>query len=62
LVSTFLQQGKISNETLKEAINRVQRGLIDAEAAVFKKAAKELLSLSDEQIRELLDNGALAEV
>jgi hypothetical protein len=28
----------------------------------FKKAAKELLALSDEQIQKLLDNGLLAEV
>jgi hypothetical protein len=34
----------------------------DAEAAAFKKAAKELLSLSDEQIRELLDKEALMEI
>lgn len=40
-----------------------ERENIDAaETAVFKKAAKELLSLSDEQIRLLLDNGALTEV
>lgn len=34
----------------------------DAEAAAFKKAARELFSLSDEQIGQLLDNGALTEV
>jgi hypothetical protein len=34
----------------------------DAEAAAFKKAAGELLSLSDEQIGQLSDNGALTEV
>jgi hypothetical protein len=109
----FSIREKISDETLKEAVNRVQRGLIDSdlggsvlkqriarpgqgksggyrtiilfkkgeraffvfgfakneranindvETVAFKKAAKELLSLSDEQIRKLLDNGALAEV
>ena len=108
----FSRREKIRDEALKEAVNRVQQGLIDAdlggnvlnqriarpgrksggyrtiilfkkgefaffvygfaksareniddaEAAAFKKAAKELLSLSDKQIRQLLDIGALTEV
>jgi hypothetical protein len=109
----FSRREKISDATLKEAVNRVQQGLIDAdlggnvlkqriarpgqgksggyrtiivfkkgelaffvygfaksereniddtETAAFKKAAKELLFLSDEQIKQLLDNGALTEV
>jgi hypothetical protein len=40
-----------------------ERGNIDrAETEAFKKAAKELLALSDEQIRKLIENGALTEV
>ena len=39
-----------------------RKNVDDAEIAVFKKAAKELLSLSDDQIRQLVENGALTEV
>jgi len=39
-----------------------RKNVDDAEIAVFKKAAKELLSLSDDRIRQLLENGALTEV
>jgi hypothetical protein len=34
----------------------------NAEVVAFKNPAKELLSLSDEQLRKLLNNGALTEV
>jgi hypothetical protein len=33
-----------------------------SEIEVFKKAAKELLALSDKHLQELIDNGALTEV
>lgn len=39
-----------------------RKNVDDAEIVVFKKAAKELLSLSDDQIRQLLENGALTEI
>lgn len=40
-----------------------ERDNIDrAETEAFKKAARELLALSDEQIRKLIENGALTEV
>ncbi len=32
------------------------------EVATFKKAAKKLLALSDEQIQKLIENGGLTEV
>jgi hypothetical protein len=34
----------------------------EAELAAFKKLASELLSLTDEQVRQLLNNGALTEI
>lgn len=40
-----------------------ERDNIDrAETEAFKKAARELLALSDEQIRTLIENGALTEI
>jgi hypothetical protein len=40
-----------------------ERNNIDrAETEAFKKAARELLALSDEQIGTLIENGALTEV
>ena len=109
----FARREKITNEALKDAISRAQKGIIDAdlggniikqriarsgqgksggyrtiimykkdnkaffvygfakserenidknEIDVFKKSAKELLVLSDKQIQELIENGALTEV
>lgn len=109
----FARREKIDDRSLKEAIDRANQGLIDAdlgggvvkqrvarpgsgksggyrtivifrqsekaffvygfakskrgnveadEVAVFKKAAKELLALSDEQISQLIEEEALIEV
>ncbi len=109
----FARREKITDSILKDAIDRAEKGIIDAdlgggvikqriarigqgksggyrtiivlkkgdkaffvygfaknerenidknEAAAFKKAAKELLALSDKHVQELIDNGALTEV
>jgi len=109
----FARREKITDEVLKDAIARAEKGTIDAdlggnvikqriarlgqgksggyrtiivfkkgnkaffvygfakserenidknETDVFKKAAKELLALSDKHIQELIDNGALTEI
>jgi hypothetical protein len=42
----------------KSELDNIDQGETDA----FKRAAKELLALSDEQIRALIENGALMEV
>ena len=42
----------------KSELDNIDQGETDA----FKRAAKELLALSDEQIRALIENGALTEV
>ena len=39
-----------------------QENIDQVETEAFKKAAKELLSLSDEQIQKLIENGGLTEV
>jgi len=42
----------------KNELSNIDQGETDA----FKRAAKELLALSDEQIQRLIENGALTEV
>lgn len=42
----------------KNELGNIDQGETDA----FKRAAKELLALSDEQIQRLIENGALTEV
>ena len=42
----------------KNELDNIDQGETDA----FKRAAKELLALSDEQIQRLIENGALTEV
>ena len=39
-----------------------QENIDQVETEAFKKAAKELLALSDEQIQKLIENGGLTEV
>ena len=59
----FARREKISDETLLEAIEKAEKGIIDkSEIEAFKKLAKELLTLSDKHIQELVDNGGLTEI
>ncbi len=109
----FARREKIADETLRDAIARAEKGVVDAdlggnvikqrvaragqgksggyrtivvfrkgdraffvygyaksgqanidgaETEAFKKAARELLDLSDGQIRKLIENGALTEI
>ena len=58
----FARKESIPASTLLHAVERAEKGLIDAEAEQFKKMAKHVLALTDTQLDGLIANGQFEEV